>query len=326
MSSTGLGPLMIDVQGTTLSDEDRALLCDASVGGLILFSRNYQNPEQLQQLCRQIQELPRSEPLLLAVDYEGGRVQRFRDGFTAVPPMRELGHQFTQDAAAACRSAEQWGALIGSELQPCGIHLPFAPVLDRDCGVSGVIGDRAFSDDTASIVALATAFRRGLRREGLAATGKHFPGHGAIAADSHTELPVDERTLDQIRSSCLQPFAELIRQGLESLMMAHVLYPQVDALPASLSSHWIQDLLRGELGFDGAIFCDDLSMNGARIIEDPVERLRLALQAGCDMVPVCNDRETVRALLAAGPWSISAESQLRLRALREVRPETTKPQ
>lgn len=326
MSDAGLGPLMIDVQGTALTDEDRALLCDASVGGLILFTRNYQHPEQLQQLCRDIRELPRSEPLLLAVDYEGGRVQRFRDGFTAVPPMRELGHQFAQDAAGAFRSAEHWGALIGRELRPYGIHLPFAPVLDRDCGVSGVIGDRAFSDDTATIAELSIAFRRGLRREGLAATGKHFPGHGAIAADSHTELPVDERTLDQICSSCLQPFAELIRQGLESLMMAHVLYPQVDALPASLSRYWIQDLLRGELGFDGAIFCDDLSMNGARIIEDPVERLRVALEAGCDMVPVCNDRETVRALLAAGSWSISAQSQARLRALRDIRSETSDSQ
>ena len=311
----GLGPLMIDVAGLRLSDEDREALMNPSVGGLILFSRNYQNREQLRALCEEVRALPR-EPLLLAVDHEGGRVQRFREGFTRVPPMRPLGEQYVADAAGACAQASHWGDVIGRELAEFDIDLCFAPVLDRDCGISGVIGDRAFSDDTAAVAVLAGAFRAGLRRHGMASTGKHFPGHGAVAADSHTELPVDERPLADIRDSCLQPFAALIRDGLESIMMAHVLYPQVDALPASLSSRWIQDILRAELGFNGALFCDDLSMNGALVVADPVERLQAALSAGCDMVPVCNDRPTVDRLLAAGPWTLNADAQARLRALR----------
>ena len=311
----GLGPLMIDVAGLRLSDEDRVALMNPSVGGLILFSRNYQNRDQLRALCEEVRALPR-EPLLLAVDHEGGRVQRFRDGFTRVPPMRPLGEHYAVDAAAACTQARHWGEVIGAELSEFDIDLCFAPVLDRDCGISGVIGDRSFSDDTAAVAALAGAFRAGLRDHGMASTGKHFPGHGAVAADSHTELPVDERTLADIRESCLQPFAALIRDGLESIMMAHVLYPQVDPLPASLSSRWIQDILRTELGFNGALFCDDLSMNGALVVADPVERLQAALSAGCDMVPVCNDRPTVDRLLSAGPWTIHADAQARLRSLR----------
>lgn len=314
-AGSGLGPLMIDVAGLRLSDEDRAALMNPSVGGLILFSRNYQSRDQLRALCDEVRSLPR-EPLLLAVDHEGGRVQRFREGFTRVPPMRPLGEQYLADDGAACAQAQHWGEVIGSELAEFDIDLCFAPVLDRDCGISGVIGDRAFSDDTAAVAALAGAFRSGLRRHGMASTGKHFPGHGAVAADSHTELPVDERALAEIRESCLQPFAALIRDGLESIMMAHVLYPRVDALPASLSSRWIQDILRSELGFAGALFCDDLSMNGALVVADPVERLQAALSAGCDMVPVCNDRPTVDRLLAAGPWTLDADAQARLRALR----------
>lgn len=315
----GLGPLMIDVAGTRLTAEDREVLLNPSVGGLILFSRNYENRDQLRALCDEIAALPR-EPLLLAVDHEGGRVQRFREGFTRVPPMRPLGEQYQDDAEAACQQARHWGSVIAEELSVFGIDLCFAPVLDRDCGISGVIGDRAFSDDAQAITALAAAFRRGLRHHGLAATGKHFPGHGAVAADSHAELPVDERPLDAIRAQCLPPFAGLIGEGLESIMMAHVLYPQVDRLPASLSPRWIQQILRQELGFSGAVVCDDLSMNGALIIADPVERLRAALDAGCDMVPVCNDRPTVEQLLAAGPWTIDDAAQQRLRSLRRQNP------
>jgi beta-N-acetylhexosaminidase len=309
------GPLMIDVAGLTLDDEDRRLLRHPAVGGVILFSRNYRDPAQLRALCEEIRAL-RQPRLLLAVDHEGGRVQRFREGFSAIPPMRQTGELCEADAAAALDQAHAHGLAIGRELVDYGIDLCFAPVLDRDCGVSSVIGDRAFAEDADTIVALATAFRAGLNAAGMAATGKHFPGHGAVAPDSHLELPEDPRSLEEIRSSCMRAFAGMIARGLESVMTAHVRYPQVDMLPASFSPRWLQQELRQELGFRGVIFSDDLSMKGAAEIGGPVARARAALDAGSDMVLICNDRPAViETLEALGDARLSADAAQRLMGL-----------
>lgn len=293
-----LGPLMIDVGGQELTAEDRELLCHPLVGGVILFTRNYRDPEQLKALCDAILTLPRQR-LLLAVDHEGGRVQRFRVGFSRIPAMRSLGQLYEEDAAKALVEARQHGETIGRELAFYGIDLCFAPVLDVDHGVSSVIGDRAFSDRCELIIELARAFRQGLNAAGLGATGKHFPGHGAVVADSHLELPIDRRPERELWQHDLRPFEALIADGIESLMMAHVRYTTVDDTPASLSTRWIRDILRKRLGFKGAVFCDDLSMGGAAVVGTMEERARLALAAGCDMLPVCNDRAAAVALLEA---------------------------
>ncbi len=293
-----LGPLMIDVGGQELTAEDRELLCHPLVGGAILFTRNYRDPEQLKALCTDILSLPRQR-LLLAVDHEGGRVQRFRVGFSRIPAMRTLGQLHCEDAGKALEEARVQGETIGRELSAYGIDLCFAPVLDVDHGVSTVIGDRAFSDRCEVIVELARAFRAGLNSTGLAATGKHFPGHGAVTADSHHELPIDRRAEKDLWARELVPFEALIKDGIESLMMAHVRYTAVDETPASLSKRWIQEILRKRLGFKGAIFCDDLSMGGAAVVGTMEERARLALDVGNDMLPVCNDRAAVVALIDA---------------------------
>jgi beta-N-acetylhexosaminidase len=289
---------MVDVGGLELTAEDREVLAHPLVGGMILFTRNYRDPEQLAALCKEILAIKDRPRLLLAVDHEGGRVQRFRVGFTRIPAMRTLGKLFEEDPARAGEEARAHGFTIGQELAGFGIDLCFAPVLDRDYGVSTVIGDRAFHNRCDAIIALARAFRAGLNAAGLVATGKHYPGHGAVAADSHTELPVDRRSLDALTED-MEPFEALINDGIESLMMAHVRYTSVDQTPASLSKIWIQDLLRKRSGFDGAIFCDDLSMHGAAVVGSMEERARLALDAGCDMLPVCNDRTSVITLLDA---------------------------
>lgn len=300
-SKTGglIGPLMLDVGGLELGAEDREVLAHPLVGGVILFTRNYRDPDQLRALCADIHSIKRSPRLLLAVDHEGGRVQRFRVGFSRIPAMRALGHRYEESARAARDEAEAHGYSIGSELGGFGIDLCFAPVLDRDIGVSGVIGDRAFATRVDVIVELARAFRAGLNRAGMAATGKHFPGHGAVVADSHVELPVDRRALEEIERTELAPFVPLIQDGIESLMMAHVRYTAVDHTPASLSRRWISGTLRRRLGFRKALFCDDLSMHGAAVVGDMNERARLALAAGCDMLPVCNDRPASLQLLDA---------------------------
>lgn len=300
--SPWIGPVMADIGGTTLTAEDREVLRHPLVGGLILFARNYTDPKQLAALCRELRALKRPR-LLLAVDHEGGRVQRFRVGFTRGPAMGTLGQRYEEDKRKALAEARQWGRTIGKELGAYGIDLCFAPVLDRDTGQSQVIGDRAFSSDTGAIIALARAFSRGLSAAGLAATGKHFPGHGTVAADSHHELPVDRRGWDQIVATDLVPFAELGNE-MPSLMLAHVRYSAVDPVPASLSKHWIQDVLRARMNYDGALFCDDLSMGGAAVAGGPLERARLALDAGCDMLLVCNDRPGLLEVLgglSAGP-------------------------
>lgn len=299
-SSTPLiGPIMADIPGQEVTAEDRELLSHPLVGGVILFTRNYHDPAQLAALCKDILAIKSAPRLLLAVDHEGGRVQRFRVGFTRVPAMATLGRLYLEDAARARSEAQGWGATIGRELASYGIDLPFAPVLDVDAGMSQIIGDRAFSGDPEIVIELARAVGAGLRSQGIASTGKHFPGHGNVVADSHLELPIDRRPLQDLAALDLLPFKQLIEDGIESLMMAHVRYSAFDSTPASLSRKWIMTFLRRKLGFRGAVFCDDLSMNGAAVVGGLEDRARLALSAGCDMLPVCNDRPGCAALLDA---------------------------
>ena len=315
MSAELIGPLMVDVAGHRLDAEDRQILAHPLVGGVILFTRNYHDPDQLRVLCEEIHTVKTPRPLV-AVDHEGGRIQRFRVGFSRIPAMGDLGHRYLESAESARASAQQQGQIIGRELGDYGIDLCFAPVLDRDLGVSGVIGDRAFAEDIEIVIDLARAFRRGLNAAGMAATGKHFPGHGAVAADSHLELPIDRRPMAEIEQTELQPFRALIADGIESLMMAHVRYTALDETPASLSARWIGEVLRRQLGFSNALFCDDLSMKGAAVMGDLEARTRLALQAGCDMLPVCNDRpRVIRLLDGLKDIRVSAVRSNRLRRL-----------
>lgn len=280
------GALMLDLVGTSLTEEEAAILKQPEVGGLILFSRNYVNPAQLQQLMQAIRSV--RPDLIVAVDQEGGRVQRFREGFTALPPMAVLGHMYQQNPAEACASALELGWLMAAELRAFDIDISFAPVLDIDWQQSSIIGDRAFATDTDALTALASAFMQGMHEAGMAATGKHFPGHGWVQADSHLELPVDEREEHRLEESDIQPFKALIAKGLDAIMPAHVVYSQVDAEPAGFSHYWLKEKLRKQLGFSGVIFSDDLTMEGASIAGSYAQRCRKALDAGCDMVLVCN--------------------------------------
>lgn len=296
-----LGPIMLDLEGQALGPEDRELLAHPLVGGVILFARNYASPEQLTALVRDIHGI-RSPELLVAVDQEGGRVQRFSEGFTRLPPMHLLGRQYDLDREHGRELAQASGWLMAAELRATGVDLSFAPVLDLDWGLSEVIGDRAIHRNPEAVIDLARAYMRGMERAGMAATGKHFPGHGAVAADSHLTLPVDRRGFADIQEDLL-PFERLIGTGLKSIMAAHVVYPEVDPQPASFSPRWLQDILRGDLDFRGVVFSDDLCMAGAAAVAESVpERAGLALDAGCDMVLICNDRsaalETIEALKA----------------------------
>lgn len=279
--------LMLDIGGTELTAEDRELLAHPGTGGLIFFSRNFESRDQISALVKAIRAV-RPE-ILVAVDQEGGRVQRFREGFTRLPPMRKLGERFEQNPKQAMAQAYQLGALMASELVACDIDISFAPVLDLDFGQSSVIGDRSFHAQAQAVAALAGAFIDGMRAAGMAATGKHFPGHGFVQADSHLELPVDTRTLDDISAADLVPFRALADR-LAGIMPAHVVYEQVDAQPAGFSSFWLQTVLRQQLGFSGVIFSDDLAMAGAAMAGSYAQRAEAALSAGCDMVLVCNDR------------------------------------
>jgi beta-N-acetylhexosaminidase len=291
-----LGPVMVDVLGKSLSEEDRSRLLHPSVGAVILFARNYGSPEQIAELTADIRAL-REPALLISVDHEGGRVQRFRAGYTAIPPMAELGKRWDSDPAGAVQRAQAAGFVIAAELAASGVDFSFTPVLDLNLGRSSVIGDRAFHADPNAVSELAGALIGGLARGGVAAVGKHFPGHGYAQEDSHVAFPVDRRSLDEIRAHDLVPYQRLASR-LAGVMPAHVAYPSVDPNPAGFSSFWLQQILRGELAFDGVIFTDDLSMEGASIAGGIVERAQAALQAGCDMVVVCNKPASADELLA----------------------------
>jgi beta-N-acetylhexosaminidase len=291
-----LGPVMVDVGGLELTPDDVERLQHPQVGGVILFARNFAAPLQLIQLTHSIREL-RTPALLIAVDHEGGRVQRFRHGFTAIPPMRELGKLWDRDPAQAIAAARGCGFVIGSELQAHGVDFSFAPVLDVDYGESGVIGDRALHSDPHTIAVLAEALQAGLNAAGMMSVGKHFPGHGYVRADSHLEVPVDDRTLSEITAKDLLPFQRMARSGMGAVMPAHVIYPKVDSKPAGFSSIWLQRILREKIGFQGVIFSDDLMMEGASTAGGVVARANAALNAGCDMALLCNDPRASDALL-----------------------------
>lgn len=290
------GPAVIDVLGLTLTDEDRERLRHPAAGAVILFARNYQHPEQLRLLTEEIRRL-REPELPICVDHEGGRVQRFREGFTAIPAMRELGRLWDRDRETARHTARAAAYVSAAELGALGIDFSFAPVLDLDYGTSGVIGDRALHFDPIAVAALAAALIQGFADAGMAAVGKHFPGHGFAEADSHVAMPVDERPLAAIMKKDVVPYRAAIDAGLAAVMPAHVVYSQVDPEPAGYSRFWLQEVLRGKLGFQGLIFSDDLSMEGAGTAGGPPERARAALEAGCDMVLLCNDPEGQNRLL-----------------------------
>jgi len=311
----GLGPVMLDVAGTQLTAEDEARLRHPLVGGVILFKRNYESPGQLAELTTAIHTL-RAPPLLIAVDHEGGRVQRFRDGFTRIPPMRELGKIWDAHPQRARHLAQQAGYVLAAELRACGVDFSFTPVLDMDYGQSSVIGDRAFHSDTQAIAELAHSLLIGLRQGGMPTVGKHFPGHGYVTADSHLDIPVDEREFVDIEMADMIPFRRMIDTGLTAVMPAHVIYPKVDNRPAGFSPVWLKNILRGQLGFEGCIFSDDLSMEGATVAGGIVQRAEAALNAGCDMVLVCNKPESADELLQGLHWEMPVTSRARLAQMR----------
>jgi beta-N-acetylhexosaminidase len=323
-------PLILDIAGTELTDIDRGRLAHPLTGGIILFGRNWKDREQLETLCAEVKSI--RQDLLITVDHEGGRVQRFRtDGFTHLAPMRAFGEMWMKDAMAATNAATAAGFVLGAELRACGVDFSFTPVLDLDWGESGVIGDRAFHRDARVAALLAKCLMHGLLRAGLANCGKHFPGHGFVRADSHTDIPVDTRSLEQILAEDSAPYRWL-STTLSSVMPAHVVYPQVDDKPAGFSARWLEEILRGDLAFQGAVISDDLSMAGARQVGGRelsfTEAAVLALNAGCDMVPLCNQSvqsEGGRAIdelldglaqaLEEGHWETSEASEERRLAL-----------
>lgn len=286
------GPVMLDLEGIQLAPEEADKLLSPAAGGIILFTRNYESPEQLAQLVADLRAV--RPTLLIAVDHEGGRVQRFRDGFTRLPPPARY-----EATSNPVRFAETAGWLMAAELRAMDIDFSFAPVLDVECGISRVIGDRSFSTDPEVAARLAAAFAQGMRRAGMAAVGKHFPGHGGVEGDSHHMLPVDRRSLAEIENRDLRPFRALIQASIEAVMPAHVVYERVDERPAGFSAFWIKDVLRRRLGFEGAVFSDDLSMAGAAYAGDHVDRAWLALEAGVDMVLACNQPEAAGRVLEA---------------------------
>ena len=291
-----LGPAVIDVVGTVLTDEDRDRLRHPAAGAVILFSRNYENPAQLEALIQDVQRL-REPELLVCVDHEGGRVQRFREGFTPIPAMRHLGRLWDRDKELATEAARGAAYVIAAEIGAHGIDFSFAPVLDLDYGGSSVIGDRALHFDPNAVGALAAAIVQGFADAGMAAVGKHFPGHGFATADTHHDVAKDERSQKEIFGKDVVPYRIAIQAGLAAVMPAHVVFTQCDAEPAGYSKYWLQEVLRGKLGFEGLIFSDDLSMAGASTVGGPPERARAALAAGCDMVLLCNDPAGQNALL-----------------------------
>lgn len=309
------GAVMLDVRGTRLAPEEKALLDHPAVGGVILFSRNYESPEQVAELVAEMRAA-RAGDLLVAVDQEGGRVQRFRAGFTPLPAAAAYWRAAGGDVAQAEAWAREAGWLMAAEVLAVGVDFSFAPVLDVDAGISQIIGDRAFAQDAALATRLAGAFMAGMHEAGMPVVGKHFPGHGGVAADSHLALPSDGRSWEALWQTDLLPYRQLVSLGLDAVMPAHVVYPALDPQPAGFSRYWLQEVLRGRLGFDGVIFSDDLSMEGAAAAGDYAERARLALEAGCDMVLVCNNPAAARTVLESLDGPAAPASARRLTAMR----------
>ncbi len=309
------GRVMLDIDGTGLEAADRRRLEHPCCAGVILFARNYETKDQLRALCGEIKAL-RDPPLLIAVDQEGGSVQRFRENFTPIPAMQKIGLLWDADAEQGARAARDAAVVIGVELGACGIDFSFAPVLDIDHGCSTVIGDRAFHASPDAVIDLSKAFIAGLNQCGLVAVGKHFPGHGAVETDSHHGIAVDKREFDEIERIDLRPFSELCRTALGGVMPAHVIYASVDAQPAGFSKFWLQEILRKRIGFQGVIFSDDLSMQGASIAGDAPARAKAAVAAGCDIVLVCNAPDDADAVLDTISASLSNAEVMRILALR----------
>jgi beta-N-acetylhexosaminidase len=309
-----LGPIMLDLEGQSLTPEERERLRHPQAAGVVLFTRNFESPEQIGALVRELHAL-RDPHLIVTVDHEGGRVQRFHEGFTRLPPAATVGELYDRNRRDGLELAEQTGWLMAAELRAVGVDLSFAPVLDLSRGVSGVIGDRAYHRDADSVAELARAFTRGMRVAGMSAVGKHFPGHGAVREDSHLTLPVDRRRLEDIEAEDLVPFERMIHHGIAGIMPAHVVYEQVDPLPAGFSRFWLQDVLRGRLGFQGVIISDDLSMAGAEGIGDFGDRTLAALEAGCDVVLICNHPDGAGQALERLSGYNNPASQLRMARL-----------
>lgn len=310
-----IGPLMIDVEGLALQDEETKRIMHPMVGGLILFTRNYKDTVQLKTLTDAIRKI-RGHDFLIAVDHEGGRVQRFREGFTTIPAMRKLGEVWDKDPKRANHLAFLIGQIIATELRVFDIDFSFTPVLDIDYNESTVIRDRAFHNDIEAIKALASSILEGLKEGGMRGVGKHFPGHGYIKADSHLSVSEDERTFDEIASKDMSIFISLIKHGLNAVMPSHVLYSAVDKHPAGFSSFWLKDQLREKFHFKGAIFSDDMSMKGAILGGEMKDRILKALEAGCDMVLLCNSPQLVDEVLLHLDWKMSSENISRLLSMK----------
>jgi len=291
-----LGPVMLDVDGIQLNDEDRKVLQHPLVGGVILFSRNFESPEQLCELIDEIHQL-RQPKLLVAVDHEGGRVQRFRNGFTRLPAVRLIGQLYQEQPRHAKELAETAGWLMAAELRAVGVDFSFAPVLDLDYGKSEVVGDRSWHRNPQAVAELTHSYMKGMQEAGMPATGKHFPGHGWVEADSHVDLPVDERPYEDIYPDDILPFERMVEYGMAAVMPAHVIYSRCDSQPAGFSRFWLQEVLRNRLNFQGVIFSDDLSMAGAGVAGGYLQRADAALDAGCDMLLVCNNRAAAQEVL-----------------------------
>ena len=294
MAKHKYGRLMLDIAGTKLLDEERQLLANDHVGGVILFARNITSKQQVCELVKDIRRC--SEHVLIAVDQEGGRVQRFKQGFTCLPPMQLLGDLIASDLNTGLELAEDTGWLMASEVIACGLDISFAPVLDVDRNHSSIIGDRAFSDSADQVILAAKAFIKGMNQAGMAATGKHFPGHGGVVADSHLEAPIDHRTMAELESRDLKPF-ESLGDNLAAVMPAHITFPVIDSPSVGFSHYWLQDILRAKMGFQGVIFSDDLTMKGADVVGGYSKKSEVALAAGCDMILVCNCPEGAKEVL-----------------------------
>lgn len=303
------GPLVMDLLGLDITAEEYDMLAHPLVGGVILFSRNSASPSQLADLCRLIRQARKKQPILIGVDQEGGRVQRFKTGFLSLPPMREIGELYTTSISQALDFAQCVGWLMAAELLAVGVDFSFAPVLDLDKNLNTVIGDRAFGRDPEKVAQLAKSFCIGMRAAGMASVGKHFPGHGSVTVDSHIGFPLDNRSLAHVQADDLQPFAKLIAAGITAIMPAHIVFTEIDPLPVGFSRFWLQEVLRKQLQFTGMIFSDCLGMQAASVAGDYAARAQAALEAGCDMVLMCNERDGAIQILDRLPqhYTVSAE-------------------